>query len=170
MRLRRGRLGWLATTMVVLGILRTPFPEADFHNIRHHDTPGEVCAMHDHLLRWHPEAGVADDVAVLHWHWLNPANALPGGPVDSTPALHANIPDQPGTVPDPLPQIALDESSSSPAAGRLVTLDPIGPGLTPFLLDAFSFWHPPSMAPVGSHPRAPRPAASPLALLQRWTC
>jgi hypothetical protein len=170
MRQRRGRLGWLATTMVVLGILRTPFPEADFHNIRHHDRSGEVCAMHDHLLRWHPEAGVADDVAVLHWHWLNPANALPGGPTDDMPALHANIPDQPGTVPDPLPQITLDEASGS--LGRQIALDPVGPGSPIAIFDTFSFSHPPSPVAMKSWATCPAisRAASPLAMLQRWTC
>ena len=168
MRLRRGRLGWFATTLVVLGILRTPFPEADFHNIRHHDTPGEVCAMHDHLLRWHPEAGAADDVAVLHWHWLNPAKALPGGPTDSTPALHANIPDLPGTLPDSLPQFTLDEVSRP--VGRLVTLDPIGPGVPILLRDFFDFTHPPSSVVSKAQCRVPSPAAAPLAMLQRWTC
>ena len=33
---------------------------------------GEICPHHDHLLRWHPTAGQADDVAVVHWHWIIP--------------------------------------------------------------------------------------------------
>jgi hypothetical protein len=168
MQLRSGRLGWLATTLVVLGIIRTPFPEADFHNIRHHDTAGEVCAMHDHLLRWHPEAGAADDVSVFHWHWLNPASSLPGGPASPTPALHANLPDQPGTVPDPLPQMTLDEASGS--YGRHASIDPIGPGLPAALLDLSTFSHPPSPAAMKTHRRAIPHAAPPLAMLQRWTC
>src|SRR5437763_1208571 len=81
--------------LLILSLVHTPLPEPDFHNIRHHDGPGEVCDHHDHLLRWHPGAGVARDVAVLHWHWFLPtpagsdASPAPGG---AGPALHAHAP------------------------------------------------------------------------------
>ena len=37
--------------------------------------PGEVCPKHDHLLRWHHDAGSSSDVAVLHWHWFLPTTS-----------------------------------------------------------------------------------------------
>jgi hypothetical protein len=52
--------------------MHVPLPQADYHNIRHHDAPNEVCLYHDHLLRWHPSAHSDDDVALLHWHWFLP--------------------------------------------------------------------------------------------------
>jgi hypothetical protein len=58
--------------MLVPGLLRVPLPQADFHNIRHHDGAGEICPLHDHLLRWHPTASQNDDVATVHWHWIIP--------------------------------------------------------------------------------------------------
>ena len=44
----------LGILFVILSLVHAPLPEPDFHNIRHHDRPGEVCDHHDHLLRWHP--------------------------------------------------------------------------------------------------------------------
>ena len=44
-----------------------------------HDGTGEVCEYHDHLLRWHPDAVMARDVAVLHWHWFWPGSHDPSG-------------------------------------------------------------------------------------------
>ncbi|APW62692.1 hypothetical protein [Paludisphaera borealis] len=78
--------------MLIPGLLRVPLPQADFHIIRHHHGFGEVCPQHDHLLRWHPQAGETEDVAVLHWHWLLP-QALDITPGGSTPALHAHVVD-----------------------------------------------------------------------------
>ena len=78
MRWRRLAPTWngrtLGISLLILSLVHTPLPQPDFHNIRHHDGPGEVCEHHDHLLRWHPGAGVARDVAVLHWHWFLPAD------------------------------------------------------------------------------------------------
>ena len=62
----------LGIILLILSMVHTPLPQPDFHNIRHHDGQGEVCEHHDHLLRWHPGATVASDVAVLHWHWFLP--------------------------------------------------------------------------------------------------
>jgi hypothetical protein len=84
-------VGVLLTT---LSIVHTPLPQPDFHNIRHHDAPGEVCEFHDHLLRWHPGAGLASDVSVLHWHWFLPSVPDADGPSRSTddgPAIHAHV-------------------------------------------------------------------------------
>src|SRR5436190_2129737 len=84
----------LGITLLIFSLVHTPLPQADFHNIRHHDAPGEVCEHHDHLLRWHPGAGSAEDVAILHWHWFLP---LPGDSASSGggagPALHAHVAD-----------------------------------------------------------------------------
>jgi hypothetical protein len=78
--------------MLIPGLLHVPIPQADFHVIRHHHGYGEVCPHHDHLLRWHPQAGESEDVAVLHWHWLLPQSldVLLGEP---NPALHAHVND-----------------------------------------------------------------------------
>ncbi len=66
-RLRLAGIAWLA-----LSLIHTPLPWPDFHNVRHHDGPGEVCANHEHLLQWHPGATRAEDVALFHWHWFVP--------------------------------------------------------------------------------------------------
>ena len=55
----------LFTGIVVLSVIHMPLPQADFHNVRHHDGPGEVCVHHDHLLRWHPSAGTSADLRSL---------------------------------------------------------------------------------------------------------
>ena len=70
---------WTGIGLLILGLLHVPLPQPDYHNVRHHDAPGEVCGYHDHLLRWHPDAGQASDVAVLHWHWFLPDS----GPADT---------------------------------------------------------------------------------------
>ena len=58
--------------LLILSLVHVPLPQADYHNIRHHDAPGEICGYHDHLLRWHPSADLNDDVTMLHWHWFVP--------------------------------------------------------------------------------------------------
>jgi len=92
---------------VILSVIHVPLPQADFHNVRHHDAPGEVCLHHDHLLRWHPSADSDVDRSLLHWHWFLPL-LEPGDhhqrPDDdhhrpgSGPALHAHVGD--GLAPD----------------------------------------------------------------------
>jgi hypothetical protein len=97
----------LSIGIVVLSVVHIPLPQADYHNVRHHDGPGEICAHHDHLLRWHPSAGTSADLSLLHWHWflplLEPANPHERPDDDhhrpgSGPALHAHVGD--GLVPD----------------------------------------------------------------------
>jgi hypothetical protein len=98
---------FLFVGIVVLSVIHVPLPQADFHNVRHHDAPGEVCLHHDHLLRWHPSADFDADLSLLHWHWFLPLVELgdhherpdddhhrPG----SGPALHAHVGD--GLVPN----------------------------------------------------------------------
>src|SRR6516165_9514795 len=99
--------------MLILSTIRVPLPQADYHNIRHHDGPGEICAYHDHLLRWHPSADANDDVVLLHWHWVVPLvdfTGYGGGASDRYPgqAVHAhrvNLPEsewhmEPAFTPD----------------------------------------------------------------------
>jgi hypothetical protein len=90
----------LTIALSIPGLFRVPLPQADFHNIRHHDGAGEVCPYHDHLLRWHPTANQNDDVAVLHWHWFvprsearDPFGGSSNGPPDpgTGPSLHAYL-------------------------------------------------------------------------------
>ena len=101
------RVRCLAIGLLVLGLGHTPLPQADFHNIRHHDDLGESCRYHDHLLRWHPRAGLAEDVAVLHWHWVLPgrSDAVPEG---GRPVVLAQVPDWSGLTPDALAQLVPD--------------------------------------------------------------
>jgi hypothetical protein len=122
---RPGAVTWQVVGIIMLipGLLHVPLPQADFHVIRHHHKVGEVCPHHDHLLRWHPQADEAEDVAVLHWHWLlpEPLDLTPDGPA---PILHAHVvdslqpewnADQPALSPD-----ARDRASaSSDLASRL---------------------------------------------------
>ena len=92
----------LSIGIVILSVVHIPLPQADYHNVRHHDGPGEICAHHDHLLRWHPSAGTGADLTLLHWHWflplLEPANSHDRPDDDhhrpgSGPALHAHVGD-----------------------------------------------------------------------------
>jgi hypothetical protein len=100
---RRG-LRSLGISFLILGAIHIPLPQADYHNIRHHDAPGEICPYHDHLLRWHPRADADEDVSLLHWHWVvplvEPGARPPGGDDEhrapgSGPALHAHVGDWP---------------------------------------------------------------------------
>jgi len=128
----------LGIALLILSVVHVPLPQADYHNIRHHDAPGELCVYHDHLLRWHPSADYDDDVALLHWHWFVPLvelgdphprpnddNERPG----SGPAMHAHIGDslqpndwrsEPGMQPDGrgrfLTHLALGLSTACPAS------------------------------------------------------
>ena len=51
---RAARPEILGIGFLILSAIHIPLPQADYHNIRHHDAPGEICLYHDHLLRWHP--------------------------------------------------------------------------------------------------------------------
>ncbi len=91
---RRRGLHGSGIILLIFGLVHTPLPQPDFHNIRHHDSPGEVCDYHDHLLRWHPQAGLAEDVATLHWHWFVPFADEPQGDLPGSGlAIHAHISD-----------------------------------------------------------------------------
>ncbi len=114
------RLRILFIGVVVLSVIHVPLPQADYHNVRHHDGAGEVCDHHDHLLRWHPTAESDADVTLLHWHWFLPqlegANPHQRSDDDhhrpgSGPALHAHVGD--GLVPDDWRSEPLFETASS---------------------------------------------------------
>jgi hypothetical protein len=156
----------LGVVLLTLGFVHVPLPQPDFHNIRHHDKPGEVCERHDHLLRWHPGAGVARDVAVLHWHWVLPsAEGDPSNPPDgSKAALHAHNFDWPSGSWDEAPQVAPDRSSVR--ADLRPAPQPFGPFLAAVA---------PDVAAVGRDPSSARcaplaPGVSLNAMLHRWDC
>jgi hypothetical protein len=92
----------LGVILLIFGALHIPLPQADFHNIRHHDEPGEICVYHDHLLRWHPSADRDENIAIFHWHWFLPGGDSGDGTLadhddqhqpSSLPSLHAHFGD-----------------------------------------------------------------------------
>lgn len=157
----------LGIIVLILGLVHTPLPQPDFHNIRHHDGPGEVCEFHDHLLRWHPGAGQADDVAMLHWHWLF-ASAEPSdpSPEHAGSAIHAHVVDWQSATWEDGPQVSADTTtrghvplSASPSLSSLIFSDATqlvapAPGARPWRTFGATF--------------APRTPLS--CLLQRWVC
>jgi hypothetical protein len=97
----------------ILSLIHAPLPQPDFHTIRHHDAPGEVCPKHDHLLRWHAGASSATDIAVLHWHWFLPTTSgSDSPPLGSGHALHAHLPDWQAEARDNAPQVAPERDST----------------------------------------------------------
>ena len=164
----------LGIGILILSLVHVPLPQADYHNIRHHDAANEICVYHDHLLRWHPSANVDDDVTMLHWHWFVPVvgfgdqhqrtddeHAGPG------PSLHAQVGDWPAPDwhgdpvirPDTrgrlLDRVVLGQADASMAylSGELAPLDP---HLGPFISG-------------GQYPPGAL-RASRTALFQRWNC
>jgi hypothetical protein len=162
---RHHRARALGITLLILSLVHAPWPQADFHNVRHQDAPGQVCEHHDHLLRWHPDAGQAEDVAILHWHWFLPSS----GPVEpghsgQGPALHAHVDGWDATTPDSGPVVVPDGSSrplDSPPPSPLLAGE-----AAPFVLPGDDSG--PRLKPGPVHVFAPR---TPLACwLQRWSC
>jgi hypothetical protein len=166
----------LAIGLLIAGVVRVPLPQADYHNIRHHDAPGEICLYHDHLLRWHPTARSNDDIALLHWHWLMPLAELgdlgqgraedePGNAPG--PALYAHLSDLP--EPDWLDRPAI----SSDVRGRF-SKDLATSLTTSVCADCASY----CSARLSAHQfllafDRPPPAgmrAERIPLLQRWNC
>jgi hypothetical protein len=157
----------MGIALLILGLVHTPLPQPDFHNIRHHDGAGEVCEHHDHLLRWHPGAGRADDVAVLHWHWFLPtADPFDLTPEGTGPAIHAHVADWQATTWDDGPRLSavptvrsVTTPTAAPAFERQVLAQPATPvSSVPWNTRVHSF----------SATFAP---SAPLAcLFQRWDC
>jgi hypothetical protein len=164
---RNGRT--LGIALLILSLGHTPLPQPDFHNIRHHDRPGEVCEYHDHLLRWHPGAAGARDVAVLHWHWFLPdPSAADPVPEGSGLAIHAHVPAWQATSWDDGPRLVAPDGTSRPAPRpALCPLDlPLsvpGPAL---LALAPSRGMPPPLAFGATF----APGVSLTSLLHRWVC
>ena len=129
----------LGISLLIFSLAHTPWPQADFHNVRHQDSPGQVCEFHDHLLRWHPDSGLADDVAILHWHWVPPlSDTKESSHSGDRPTLHADLDNWTATTPDASLAIVADGSSRLvlPPLVCLPTLDPVilahpGDGLRP---------------------------------------
>jgi hypothetical protein len=166
----------LGIGILILSVVHVPLPQADYHNIRHHDAPGEICVYHDHLLRWHPSADSDDDVTMLHWHWFVPLAELGDhhlrpndehhGP-GSGPSLHAHLGDWPapdwegepvvrpetrGRLLDHL-VLGLSDASLAYLSDQLAPLDP----------QSGVFWS-------RTHNAADGVRASRTALFQRWNC
>ena len=166
---RAGR--WVGAALLSLSLVHTPLPQPDFHKVRHHDAPGEVCERHDHLLRWHPRSAASEssprDVAVLHWHWFfaTPDGSDPA-PESAGKAVHAHTQDwSAGSWDDGRAVTAVASAESSRS---MVDLPAFAFGSPEF--DARPAFSPLLMRPSGASraPVAPRP---PLAsVLQRWAC
>lgn len=163
---RRRRI--LGIALAILSLVQTPLPQPDFHNIRHHDAPGEVCEDHDHLLRWHPNARLADDVAVLHWHWYLPSGSTDEAGHDGQgPGIHAHRPWWPSSAWDEGPRITVDTASQVSSHLAQSPLDLVA-SLSPpgWMSDA-----PAALARSHCGPGATLARPESLtALLQRWTC
>ena len=153
---------------MIFGMVHTPLPQPDFHNIRHHDSDGQICEYHDHLLRWHPQAGMAEDVAILHWHWFVPSAADPAADdPGSGLAIHAHISDWFTSSWDEAPRIVADDSSR--LIGRLALTAPI---LFAPMLSLQDTLVPNVSDPGRSAATCAEIARTPSlnSLLQRWVC
>lgn len=164
---------WLGIALMIPGLLRVPLPQFDFHVIRHHHGAGETCPQHDHLLRWHPQAGESEDEAILHWHWFLPHcldAALAGQGqhehFGTAPVLHAHHGDD-------FLECFWSPSPATPVDARDGASGRFGPGSP---LD-FAWINIPRVAPSPLWNTEGRPAPwiehgndSPLAKLVRWNC
>lgn len=168
---RRGQnrgLHGLGIGLLILSLVHTPLPEPDFHNLRHHDGAGEVCEHHDHLLRWHPGAGLAEDVAILHWHWNFPSTQPDDSPNSTNgPALHAHVADWHAAVWDQGPSLSPDTSvriDVRPAASPSPFSTPIAPATL------FADGHAPGPRPRLAFSATFARGITVASLLQRWVC
>ena len=160
---------------MILGVARVPLPRADYHNVRHHDDPGQTCPMHDHLLHWHPGASRAADIALLHWHWVPPLGDT--GDTDDT--------DDPG-APAVLKSLSCDGLATGwDHAPRLFADDSNSPATFIVAPPSFAIDHVFLYVDSTSLPGGPRARPGPFArsfsatftpdiplfaLLSRWTC
>jgi hypothetical protein len=165
-----GFIRTLGVMFVTLSLVHTPLPRPDFHNIRHHDAPGEVCEFHDHLLRWHPGAGVASDVSVLHWHWFLPSEPEPGDNLArGVPAVHAHAPDWQTATWESAPPLAPAGLTSS----RLIPRPGSGPFdflIVPSASAFLAVTHTPGMPSTLASRATIAPGVGLFALHQRWDC
>lgn len=165
---RHRRASTLAVSLLILALLPTPWPKVEFHNVRHHDSPGQVCEYHDHLLRWHPDATGAADMAVLHWHWAWPSQEdAHSGHDGAGPRLHAYLSQ------DDLPAVNPGSAFVADTAVRASL-----PPTFEFAPSAVAF-DPPPRDPLGLRAGIPpsmipgalfAPRASLTSRLHRWSC
>jgi hypothetical protein len=165
----------LGIGLLIAGFVRVPLPQADYHNIRHHDAPGEICVYHDHLLRWHPSADSDDDVALLHWHWFVPDLEFAGDGRVSTdqrhspvsgPTLHAHLANLPESEWRGEPLI------SPESRGRVLEILKLSPSADDSAHLAFDPPSPPLQTNLFSSPFlvADGMRAARIALFERWNC
>jgi hypothetical protein len=159
----------LGVVVMTLSLVHTPLPLPDYHNVRHHDGPGEVCEHHDHLLRWHPGAALASDVAVLHWHWFLPTSSDDPYPEGSGLSIHAHLHDWSASPWEDGPQVATRGCARPDLSPRLAVSPP---GASAVFLPFNAFGALPTAGPsVRSSRSAPvARGASLVALLHRWVC
>ncbi len=154
----------LGIALLILGLVPIPLPQIDFHNIRHHDGAGESCEFHDHLLVWHPDAGLSEDVAVWHCHWLLASlNSTDMEPSGDGPAAHAHVPDPPPIACCDAPRFT--STSESASVGWFASGSPA-------LLETPLFTELRAPVPTASPPAASSraPHVSLTLLLQRLAC
>lgn len=157
----------LSISLLILSLVHTPWPRADFHNVRHHDGPGQVCEFHDHLLRWHPNSGLAEDVAILHWHWVAPStNPDDGKHSGDRPTIHAHADGWEAMAPDVSPLVVPDTASRRflPMIACLLSIDIEHPGNLIRLRSGTG------LAPPNGFGATFAPGVSLSAWLQRWSC
>ena len=156
-----------AIALLVLGLAHVPLPMPDYHVMAHRHGKGQVCPLHNHLLRWH-FSGAFSNSPVLHIHWAfldRPANDVKS---DGS-GVHADSP-------DPLDWAALANQS---VAVRTAFVRQVCPApsldLSPAAL-APLFAGPPSRVPALAHSRSRSfgttyPPSVPVgSRLQRWVC
>jgi len=162
----------LGVSLLIASVVRVPLPQADYHNIRHHDAPGEICPFHDHLLRWHPSAAIDADVTLLHWHWFVPlAESDDPNPRDGDdrqgPFLHAHFSDWPAPdwLDDPVIGSDVRGRFAEDLFSRLAAVD------CAYLVSHFapSCFEPGVFRAFSDGP-ADGMRAGCIALLQRWNC
>ena len=165
---RHQRARALGISLLILSIVHAPWPQADFHNVRHQDDAGQVCEHHDHLLRWHPDAGQAEDVAVLHWHWFIPTSApVEDGHTGGGPVMLAHVGGWDAPSPEVGPAVVPDRSSSPldlPSSPQL----PVGEA--PFLVAIDRPDLRESHESLRTFGATFAPRISSASRLQRWSC
>ena len=156
---------------LILATLHVPLPQPDYHSLRHHDRcDGEICARHNHLLRWHSGNASGDEQAVFHWHWVWPGKGGAETGFDPDPAGHAGLHADSDDWQEPslqlTPPFPLERARSTASAFEPPTLD--------------QDWVPPTRGSIllpdprqrlGPYLRAPvARRANFSSLLQRWDC
>jgi len=158
--------------LLIASVIRVPLPQADYHNIRHHDAPGEICPFPDHLVGCHPSAAIDADVALLHWHWFVPLAESDDpnhrdGHERQGPFLHAHFSDWP--EPDWLDHAVISPDVRGRFAGDLTIRLAGAEGA--YLAGHFApTCSGPNLVSVLSDGAADGLRAGRIAFLQRWNC